>query len=335
MSLYQAEMCKSIHRPSSIANTNKNSHQRQIFMANTTNRVATGLLRPLTIFLLWGSCVSQLLPPQADPTRFPYYTLLYGRGSKCRASLVAPDIVLASAHCIRSEIGNRTFQIWVNCTYYEFYSEDRKRTGYKRSPVDVVVHPGFDDVLMVNDIAVIQLNASVAGVPTVRINRNASIPLPTRSLTAIGFYIEFTVDTVIPRKTLSMISMNLSSIQVCKDHPCYSSRVFTPGKTMCAGRASQACGGFKSGVPLLIKGTSARDDVLVGMSAFDGDACTFQCVVQGTPGAFTRLSYYAKWIDQQVCRLSSAKPTTCPGNQEPSTKPPTRKQPTKPPTRKP
>lgn len=302
-------------------------------MTNTTNRVATGLLRPLAILLLWGACVSlanAYRTPQADPTRFPFYTQLVVRGKTCRASLIAPDIVLASAHCLLSQFGSRTFEIWVNRTFYEFSDELRKRTGFKRSPVAVVIHPAFNTVPIANDVALIKLNASVVGVPPVKINRNASIPLPTRSLTAIGFYIEETFDTPFSRKTLSMLSMNSSSFQVCKDDPCSSATSFTSGRTICAGKTSQVCGGFQTGVPLLITGTSARTDVLVGISSLAATACSFQCMVPASPGTYTRLSYYAKWIDRQVCRLSSAKPTTCS-----STKSPTRKPSTKPPTRKP
>ena len=97
------------------------------------------------------------------------------------------DIVLTAAQCLDlpSDFGDLEIErswIWVNRST----KSDETKFGFRRKIHDTVVHPGWEKNTYANDIAIIKLNAVVAGVLTVRINRNASIPLPTQSPAAIG-----------------------------------------------------------------------------------------------------------------------------------------------------
>ena len=329
-----------------------------------TLRTIVTRLGSLTFLLLWGSCVSQGLTlvrtstlatieaeatraqaqerelesriiggTVADQRRFPYYTYLdiyyaeLGGFAQCGASLIAPDVVLTAGHCMIIVRDTTDVTVWVNRTS----RYDRANFGFRRKAVNILVHPGYDNVTFANDIAVIKLGATVLGVPTVQINRNASIPLPNQSLTAIGMGVTSTAIGDFLPDNLMRVSVMPVSFQICKSYDFFGTLIVRDDQMICAGGVKDTCYG-DSGSPLLVQGVNAQSDVQVGITSFgsiDG------CGIAGAPGVYTRVSHHANWIDKQLCQLSSFKPTACPSAQKPSTKPPTRKPLTKPPTRKP
>jgi secreted trypsin-like serine protease len=274
----------------------------------------------------------------ADAQRYPYYSQLILSFTKanglsyCGGSLIASDIVLTAAHCLSVPKFGPLFsvEVWVNST--AMY--DATRFGIERSAVKFVVHPDFNYLTGVNDIAIIKLNKPVTRVPFVKINRNASIPVTTQLLTAIGSGYTSNDANGLP-DYLMRVSMKPVSFPTCKKITSARNATLVDALMLCAGGAKDTCLG-DSGGPLFIRGRIARKDVQVGITSFGSD---LGCGIAGVPSVYTRVSRYARWIDKQVCQLSSRKPSTCPATQKPptrkpSTKPPTRKSPTKPPTRK-
>ncbi|KAI2488706.1 trypsin-like serine protease [Fragilaria crotonensis] len=270
----------------------------------------------------------------ANPQRYPYYSQLILTFSNvfglyyCAGSLIASDIVLTAAHCLSiPDFGPVSgVEVWVNRTA----SYDSTQYGIERLAATFVVHPDYDDLTEANDIAIIKLNKPVFGVPFVKINRNASIPVVTQSLTAIG--LGYTSNDAYGLADYLMeVSMKPVSFQICKNVTSYGKATIVDALMLCAGGSKDTCGG-DSGGPLFLRGTIARSDVQVGITSFGSD---LGCGIASAPGVYTRVSRYAQWIDQQVCQLSSVKPSTCPATQKPSTNAPTRKPSTKPPTRKP
>ena len=66
--------------------------------------------------------------------------------------------------------------------------------------------------------------------------------------------------------------------------------------------------------------SSAAEDVQVGIVSLASGNCN-----QDGPDVHTRVSYFAAWVDDQICKYSKSKPSACP-----SLKPATRKPSTKP-----
>ena len=164
-----------------------------------------------------------------------------------------------------------------------------------------------------------------------KINRNKSIPVPGQSLTALG--LGFTnSDPVTLAQKLMKVSMNVISLQECVDR--YTSPPpIVNNLTFCAMGLTQKgiCTGDSGGPLLMRKGassSSAGQDVQYGISSLGSRPCGER------PSGFTRVSYFAKWIDANVCRFSHSKPTTtcaAPTTRRPTGKPTTvRKPSTKP-----
>ena len=255
---------------------------------------------------------------EAELTRFPYFTYFKGFNqdgsqSRCSGSLIARDVVLTTASCLSSGWSDLTYDVWVNSTTIDLSTHEHYRVSNK-----TVAHPKFNSDTYPNDVGLLFLNSPVpARVPLVTMNRNRSIPVysePTTELTAIGLGAVYLNDTegrvVIRPKVLMKVSINPVSQLSCKKT--YTSRKVGVWN-LCAGGSGDkgVCLG-DNGAPLLMMKRSAKSDVQVGIAAGYG---TYECPkIVDMPDIFTRVSYYAKWIDAQICKYSKYKPSTtvCP-----------------------
>lgn len=281
--------------------------------------------------------------------RFPYYTYVmigtgYGKSSACGGSLIAADVVLTAAHCLESDayFGGSVLgvDVYVNSTTAK-YSEYE----YFRAGIDWVVHPDRDPEKLSNDIALIFLDTPVTGVPLVKINRDASIPVDVNpsALTAIGRGADIAnsadIDFFFPDYTfpdqLMQVAIYPVPIAPCRrTHGSY----YVGESNLCAGSGGDelkgACYG-DSGGPVVMKKSSAQKDVQVGIVSWGSAGCSDA----DKPEVLTRVSYFAGWIDEQICMKSNNKPSACPtaysSYYKEASKPPTKKPSIRPTTGKP
>lgn len=103
---------------------------------------------------------------RADAMRYPYVAAL-SRGEAaervyfCTGTLVAPDWILAAAHCFHSRSGQRISPrgLWA------VVGRDRlgaAEAGAQMRVAAIVVHPSYDHASQANDLALVQL-AEIAG----------------------------------------------------------------------------------------------------------------------------------------------------------------------------
>lgn len=241
----------------------------------------------------------------SNPIRFPYYTQLTmyaqdGSTYNCGGTLIASDIVLTAAHCLVTYPINRVEAI-VNRT-----SVNPVGRQYIRQGVQYRAHPFYDENKNTYDVAVVKLGSPVTGVPFIKLNTNRGLPVTNQWLTIIGFGV--TSQYGASAKKLMQASVRAFSFDDCNDSNSYGGAILDDAM-VCAGVTPggvDSCFG-DSGGPLLIPGTAARLDVQVGIVSF-GDGCA----LPNKPGVYTRVSTYANWINNQVCLLSSNKPSSCP-----------------------
>ena len=233
----------------------------------------------------------------------------------CGGTLVAPDVVMTAAHCIKDIYGSPIIgsDVFVNSTTIKYSTHDYYRKGIKW-----IVHPYYNTMNMKNDIGLIVLDAPVITVQPVKLNRNSNIPVPNvpTPLTVIGLGVNGTNTTSDPFFGSSTIytypdhlmKLVTDTVPVLSCTKSYSSFVIGDWNLCAGGNGVEEafCYG-DSGGPLLQTKNSAKEDVQIGIVSWSPYGC------YGTsPDVYTKVSYYAGWVDSQVCLNSKNKPSTCP-----------------------
>ncbi|KAI2498968.1 serine-type endopeptidase [Fragilaria crotonensis] len=216
----------------------------------------------------------------------------------CGGTLIASDVVLTAASCFIPK--SRLFFAYAADAYVNATSIYESPTEYYRVASTYLPHPLHKGINSTNDVALVFLDTRVTGVTLAKINKIASSPAVGSALTTIGLGL-LKSSPAVEATDLMTVSINTLTATACSK---FFSIGFKSVNQICAGSTKGTCKG-DSGGPLLIKGTSARTDVQVGITSYSIGAC-------GTyPTAYTRLSQYATWITSNVCKYSKFKPSTC------------------------
>ena len=311
--------------------------ERKSFVVGEMKSLTSTEPRALTPRIIGGNL--------ADRKRYPYYTFIkttysyFGKSYSafCGGTLIAKDVVLTAAHCATPDDALSTvsgFETWVNATSYDYSPYE-----FYRVPNNYFVHPDYDPDTVDNDLALLILTQPVTGVPLIQLNRDASVPVAGETLMAVGLGINDVNQQTLPDYLLE-VALDTLSFGDCLSK--YGD--ITDEYHVCAGgvEGKDTCQG-DSGGPLFHLGTTAAQDVQMGLTSFGKG-----CGLAGFPTVYTRVSTYLEWIDSIVCQYSNFKPPSCTGvsptvspttkpTKRPTTKKPTTKRPTtrKPTTRRP
>jgi secreted trypsin-like serine protease len=272
----------------------------------------------------------------ADAKRYPYYTYLRktlrsGSVFVCGGSLVNPDVVMTAAHCIDSNPSDPVVQIQaiVNYTQTQYF------TGYEysRMGTSYIKHRDYDSLRIVNDIGLVYLDAPVYEVSPVKLNDNSYSPSVGASVTVFGHGRISNAVTPEYSKYLMEVSIPIVSFQDCNDWNSYWG-IIVDQSMICAGASSGGKGACKgdSGGPLIIRGSSASQDIQVGIVSFGSSK---GCSIVNYPSVFTRVSYFKQWVQDLICLYSTVKPSSCSNVAQPTKKPIMMPIIATPPTRKP
>ena len=216
----------------------------------------------------------------------------------CGGTFVAKDIVITAAHCLS-----------------KFENKFRIRPGSKNAAatndvlldvVAMIVHPGFDETTMLNDIAILKVTGDQAILDTI-------IPIPLNAESAIPGDNADEVLTVIGRGNttsqgsflediLRQVDVKLIPTAACIE--AYKTGI--DGTVICGGNSlaggQDSCQG-DSGGPLVRK----FDDEykLVGIVSW-GEGCA----QAKAPGVYTRVSSFTDWTEQEISKLTATQTVT-------------------------
>ena len=225
---------------------------------------------------------------------------------------------MSAGHCYQDFIqeGVKVYgmKVWVNVT-----SIDGGRTGYEygRHALRAMVHPRYVYGSNTNDILLLQLNATVLGVPLPQLAKAGVNPATGTVVTTIG---QGLVSENGPfSSSLQIVDINVISYNDCNDADSYNGRI-DPAVMICAGVSGggkDACSG-DSGGPLFVQGLFPQDDIIIGITSW-GEGCA----EAEKFGVYTKISSFHHFITRGICELSKSAPSSCVARVPPPTSAPT------------
>ncbi|XP_055840440.1 brachyurin-like [Episyrphus balteatus] len=210
---------------------------------------------------------------------YPYQVGLNVNGGWCGGSLISPTYILTAAHCVDG-IGAGSI--------FAFLGSVIKQAGVRRTAKRTIVHPNWNRNSLLNDIALIQIDA-IGYTNTIR-----PVALPN-IFNTYSTYIDNSVIATGWGKTSDSSSSGANYLQgatltVIDNNVCastYGSHINPSNVCVSTLGGISTCSG-DSGGPLVLQ----SNKVLIGLTSFGASAgCT-----AGLPSAFTRISSYRQWI---------------------------------------
>ena len=223
---------------------------------------------------------------------------------ECGGVLAAPDVVLTAAHCVQNGIDDPNVKI-VKAILGRWDLNNVFESGSQVLPATVLLkHDNYNWQTDEHDVALIKL-AQTSTLPTVKLNTGSDISLLStgRTYTALGW--GDLGDGTFPN-ILQEVQVDFMSSSDCRNaedpmgSASYLSYVYDD--MMCAFTAGKdGCQG-DSGGPLLVRGSTASDDIVVGVTSW-GVGCARM------PGVYSRVDYHFEWIQENICLLSANAPS--------------------------
>jgi secreted trypsin-like serine protease len=250
----------------------------------------------------------------------------------CTGSIVSPLHIITAAHCFAKEENITLVNVVVGI---DKLTESDSETAQVRSIRSLTIHPEYNRLTKVHDIAVVQLNesldisseTSLARLCFPRIepsNRETEYPADSVSLVAIGWGLLSSDDLWAP-DNLQQVIVNAVSVhnETCKEFIANSSFQFCAGVDgggkgkkvhfhnlieRCFIRNLDTCQG-DSGGPLMRFESAQKQWVLAGVTSFG-----LGCADPRYSGVYTRASAYRNWLktvigDQFIESLGSLEST--------------------------
>lgn len=220
-----------------------------------------------------------------DLDRYPYFAMLDGFPDLCGGALIAPDMIVTAAHC--RDVSNSVIIGRSNKVDYE---GDSSETLTVSSQTFFPLYPNPSNANQY-DLMLVQLDG-VSTKPTLKVGY--STPSLTDRLTTVGF------GMLNPGRLVFSSTLQEAELDYIANDHCQALHVQDIEITddlLCAHREGTSTCYGDGGGPLIQKGATPADDVLVG--TVSQDSCDYYA-----PGIYSNVAFYYDWIVEMVCRNS-------------------------------
>jgi secreted trypsin-like serine protease len=237
---------------------------------------------------------------EAAPGEFPFMAAIFRRETSgelrqfCAGTIVNARWVLSAAHCYFDELGRQDV-LAADLTVVVGRRRLSSDTGQALEVGEIVAHPEFDPARFDSDLALLRLAAAidlegegeVAVVDLPDAEEEATLAPPGALAQATGW--GDTNNSGVTSDLLLKVGLPIVSAVSCRNF--WGVRTISDNM-ICAGDSADedTCRG-DSGGPLLVRPTSARGFVQVGITSFGTSSCGL-----GVPAVFTRVSRFSNWI---------------------------------------
>ncbi|XP_060657034.1 chymotrypsin-2-like isoform X1 [Drosophila nasuta] len=229
----------------------------------------------------------------ADPKQFPYqvYILNLEDGRSlfgCGAVIISNRIVLTVAHCISKEMN--TMEIYFGTVD----TSNKREVGQQRLIVkakNIFVHPEYDGNQHINDIALIQLPADLLFDEYIQPAKLPDADELYENESAVVSGWGQTIFSGPQSNHLQYYNVTVFSNEKCKNLMIAVSKIFPTSYICLKPSQSTPCHG-DSGGPLAIRNEDGSH-TLLGLTSFGNPGCP-----TNSPGVYTRVSSFLKWIKQ-------------------------------------
>mmetsp|Transcript_2818 Transcript_2818/g.4211 ORF Transcript_2818/g.4211 Transcript_2818/m.4211 type:complete len:296 (+) Transcript_2818:707-1594(+) len=222
--------------------------------------------------------------------RYPYMVSLQKLNYFCGGSLIAPDLVLSSAHCVENGLLE---EVVINPYNIAIPQESTESFGV----VGIIIHPFYKTLTTAydHDLSIIKMNGFTNHSIIMRLNTDETLPKLGSKLQVVGWggTSTGTFVTELYETEVQMVT--------CAGLPPHT----ISSDSLCAtGAINGICSGH-GGSPLIIPGSTFAEDIQVGLVSWSMEG---SCEAEIYPHVYAGIEEEYGWIRSQVCSLSNFPP---------------------------